>query len=214
MQYAAACVPVAENNALCGFAVQFEIVYSSAVRVTVEQGAHTMLAHETFDGGLIDVKYLGPPILAVLGDAGLPYPSSDALPPFERQCVVELLYCRIADDTPEALIPKVVSAKQIAVAQQHRLATDVNQGWVMQQNCAAGLDEAFAKHEITIAVHDVAARPACSQFRKCRGDGPVVRIRVVVTDPVLEQVAEDVERIRCLRFGCKKMQECINCSRT
>jgi hypothetical protein len=68
---------------------------------------------------------------------------------------------------------------------------------------------AMAEQEVAIAVHDAARYARARQGAQRVDDHALRRVGIVVADPGLEQVAEDVERGRAPRSGCEKAQELL-----
>ena len=97
------------------------------------------------------------------------------------------------------LIVQVVGAERVAVHEQRAHSRDLHHGRVRQQPCGACSAKARADEEIPVAVHERNRHAAARQRGEPLGDparqrvaGPGVEL--IVADPVLEQVAQHVER--------------------
>ena len=99
----------------------------------------------------------------------------------------------------ETLILGIVGAQCIAVGEQGGGAVQVEQGRVVEQRGIAGSAEFLIHQEVAVAVHDVDAGAASIQSPQGIGDAPMKRVvQVVISRPVLEQVAQDIQ---CFGFG-------------
>jgi len=58
------------------------------------------------------------------------------------------------------------------------------------------LQEIWADHEVAVACHEKAARLLSGVVGQGINDLPMMRIRIVITNPGFEQVAEDVQPIQ------------------
>ena len=101
----------------------------------------------------------------------------------------------IAHDAPQALIAVVVGAQHIAVHQQDALAIELDGRAVLEQPAAGVATEALAEQEVAVAVHDEAGHTSRGEIAQRSHDFALCRVRVIVTDPGFEQVAQDVEGI-------------------
>jgi len=78
--------------------------------------------------------------------------------------------------------------------QQHADSVELRERWIRQQSRPRHALEAGAQQEIPIAMHDEAGHAGGGEFSKAGTDSPLMRIEMVVADPELEQVTEDVQR--------------------
>ena len=106
------------------------------------------------------------------------------------------------------LIRDVVDAQRVAVTQQQPFAVALDQGRIVDQFEAARSREVVANQKIAIAVHqaDAAARRCVEQLRFERyGERRVV----IVADPDLGQVTENVEFVTLRRLAPQNAAERI-----
>jgi hypothetical protein len=71
----------------------------------------------------------------------------------------------------------------------------INHHGVNEQSCAAALLEASLQQKVAIAVHDVTRHAARAQRVQRVADLLPMWVLIIVSDPGLEQIPEDVERI-------------------
>src|SRR5882672_7174445 len=90
---------------------------------------------------------------------------------------------------------------------EHAPAVHVNDGWILQQAATAVGAKTLAEEKITIAVHDVARYPRRGQSTQTGDHTALLRVGIVIADPHLEQVAENVECLGLARFTAEELQE-------
>src|SRR5687768_16015190 len=79
---------------------------------------------------------------------------------------------------------------------------------VRQQLGPGGCAEALADEEVAVAVHEVQRHAAPRQAaQQPHHDGVERHLQIVVADPVLEKIAEDVERLGSGRRAFEKIDE-------
>ena len=78
---------------------------------------------------------------------------------------------------------------------EHRAALDIDECGVVQKNNAGFSCKTFSQHEVAIAMHGKATCAIAGKFCQCRYDFAVVRIGIVIADPVFEKIAEYIKRI-------------------
>ena len=103
------------------------------------------------------------------------------------------------------LVIDVVGAQRVAVDEQRPYALDLVHGGVGEEARAGRFAEALAEEEIAVAVHEVQRHAAGGEPAQQSGHHGVERpLEVVVADPVLEEVAQDVERLGGARLSSRK----------
>jgi len=115
----------------------------------------------------------------------------------------------VAHDAAQLLIGVIVGAQRIAVRQQHALVIELRDHGVRQELAAAALAEPAAEQEVTVAVQREAGNAARGERAQRAAHALVAGILIIVPDPRLEQVAEDVERFDTRGFGAEKPQELL-----
>ncbi len=107
----------------------------------------------------------------------------------------------------ELLVGRIVGAQRITVGEQGGRAIQIEQRRVGQQRGMTGRGQFFIHQKIAVAVHDEDARALCVQRAQRVADGLVERlVEIVVARPILEQVAQDVERLG-LRCSCRRKSQ-------
>jgi hypothetical protein len=104
------------------------------------------------------------------------------------------------------LVGRVLGAQRVPVHQQRPGAEQVHHRRVGQQSRPGSVAECLSQQEVAIAVHHVHGCSVARSVQQESGDDRVQGVReVVVPDPELEEVAEDVE---CVRARHDVLQEC------
>jgi len=123
------------------------------------------------------------------------------------QCQEMALNAGLAREMTELLVAVIFGAQQIAVGEDHPQVTGLQQHRIRQQAAAAAMFEAGTQQEVAVAADHVAGRFAVGVLAQRGADGIAHGLVVVVTDPALEQVAEDVQRIGFVRLAAQELQE-------
>jgi len=211
VQYAAVRVPVPEHDAHGISGAQSESVDGRTVRVSVDQRANPGSVHHRVDGTLVDVHdRVGLDRLLTR----LPEPLGDAPTRAKRNPGEQPACERVPDKSAESLVFVIVRAQLIAVHQQDAFAAQVNARNLRQQLHARRIGIAFPDQKIPVAVRQVAGCAGIAEGLECRGDDRVIRVRVVIADPDLEQVAEDIQRVGLTRDGFQEANEALDGSWT
>ncbi len=80
--------------------------------------------------------------------------------------------------------------------------------WVADEAGVARCGEVRAEKEIPVSVHDVQGGAAAGALGERFDDGRVERLaEIVVPGPILEQVAQNVDRFRLARWTAEKFEE-------
>ncbi len=124
----------------------------------------------------------------------LPARSFAAEPPtcVEAQVTEHPLRDGIAQDPAQALVTRVGRAEHIAMHQHDPLTVQVDDRAVAQELAAGLRGKALADQKIAVAMHEIAGNAAVGESTQGRHDFAHGRVRIVVAEPRLEQVAEDV----------------------
>ena len=93
--------------------------------------------------------------------------------------------------------------------QQYTLVIELHDHRVGEQAAAATGAEARTQQEVAIAVQREAGDSRGSDGTQRLADLLVAGSLVVVADPGLEQITEDVERLRGARVGLEELEELI-----
>ena len=115
--------------------------------------------------------------------------------------------CGVAGLCTEGLIADIIGAQAVAVHQQHGPAVEHHHGGFRQQARTRAPGEVVADQEIAIAVLEEHRHARVGQAAQLAGDEGTDLGRVVVADPGLEQVAEDVQGIGAARLAVDEVAE-------
>lgn len=83
------------------------------------------------------------------------------------------------------------------MGQQDPLPLKPGNGRIREQSDSGPLLESLTVQKVSITAHEVDGHAARGKRAQRIADLAAHRVRVVIADPGLEQIAEDVERIRC-----------------
>ena len=177
------------------------------MRVSVNQALHVVLAHDGFHRLLVHVHDL-----RFLGGGGIfadfPEVVHDLVALRDGLAEEFLLPRRTPYLGAESHVFGVVGAQRIAMHQQCRCAVEIDVCGVLEQTAAGGFFKAIAHQEVAVAVHHENRRAVLGQLAQPADDGTeLLLLDGLVADPVLEQVAEDVERVRGTRAAAEKIEE-------
>jgi hypothetical protein len=210
-QDAALFVPVPQDDPLAPAARQVDFVHGRAMRVAVDHPRHAMRREGLLNGARVhvhDLLALALHGLAAARAQGLRL--GDAL--LQGQGEELGLPGRIAQPAAQGLIVDVVRAEGVAMQEQGGRTVQVDDLRLGQESQAAALGEGLADEEVAIAVHEGHRHAGIAHRAQalCDGRERGAEARIVehvVADPVLEQVAEDVERLRLRRLLGQESQE-------
>ncbi len=206
LEIVAALVPVGENDPLPRRAVDDARVPGGTMRMAVDDPRRAPVAKRPLDGEGVDVENrLG---LARRGRAAAaPHPRSDpaAKPVGQPQQVP--LPARIARPRAVALVADVVGAQLVAVREQRRRAGEVDDRMLVEQRSAGRAREMRAEQEIAVAADEEHRYAGIGHLADAGRDIGTGLGGVVIAHPGLEQVAEDVQRVRAPRFPVDETTE-------
>ncbi len=114
---------------------------------------------------------------------------------------------RIAGLDAELLVGDVVGAQQVAVHQQDRFAVEHHHRRVGQDRHARATCICLAEQEIAVAADEMHPHAGIAQAVQPVGHERAGVGRIVIADPGLEQVAEDVQRIGLAGFAIHEAPE-------
>src|SRR5467141_2918871 len=87
---------------------------------------------------------------------------------------------------------------------------DLFEGWIRQKLRPGFAAEALPDQEVAVAVHDAQPRAAPGQVAQQAGDDGIERLgKAVIADPVLEQVAEQVQRVGGASFAIEEGDQAL-----
>ena len=110
----------------------------------------------------------------------------------------------ITDHLPEALILMIIGTERVAVEQQDRHIEQLNERRILQQLTTGPFREDVSGQEVTVTGHEITPDSRLAQVMQCMHDPMLVRVRIIVSNPGLEKVAED---IKVLRVPCDSLQK-------
>lgn len=192
LQHRALVVPVAQDDAPAGPAVDGVVVDGGTVRVAVDQQVDVVPAEGVGDRPGVDVHDR----LAGAGGVG-----ATAFPRLRRERAADRQGLReharqpdrVAHLGPERLVGGVVGAQRVAMHEHGRCAGRLDAGRVGQQFHAGAGGVVRAEGEVAVAGHEADGDAAVGEGAQGPRDPGRQFGIVVVADPGLEQVAKDVE---------------------
>ncbi len=95
------------------------------------------------------------------------------------------------------------------MGQQNPLPIEGGNGWIGEQSDSGPSLESLTVQKVSITAHEVDRYAAGGDCTQRIADLAAYRIRVVIADPGLEQIAQDVERIGCSSLDRKKPEEAL-----
>jgi hypothetical protein len=84
---------------------------------------------------------------------------------------------------------------------QHFTAIEVQSLFFGEQEHPALAGKALADEKIAVAVDEVARHAGVDDGFDCRGNLLVQRVRIVIADPRLKQIAKDIQGVRLAGFA-------------
>src|SRR3990167_343744 len=181
------------------------------VGVAVDHAPHAVAFECRFHGGLVDVgnrlefAFVAQALLvAATGFARLvgEFPAG-----FECLVKETLAPLWLASLASEGEVGRVVAAQEVTVHQQGRLAFQHHHARVWQQRCAGCRSKRRAQQEIAIAAHHVDGNAGVGEFAQACPHGLGQFAVLIVANPGLEQVAQDVQRFGPAGLRAQEMQE-------
>src|SRR5690606_18045113 len=205
-------VPVSQHHAPAGLAIMLPLVVKRPVGVAMNQQGGAVLIHFCVHLGRRYVHNLGAfHLLAALAFATYFAGKGDAF--FNALAQNLLLPGGTAEQRADFHIFGVLCAQAVAVHQQYRFVTQLNNGWISQQ-CGAGLRaKNLTQQKIAVAVHQKQLNATVAQCPQCLfylADKGVVEI---VTDPDFKKIAQNVQRLGILQL-VQEAGEALRQSRT
>lgn len=119
----------------------------------------------------------------------------DGLAARERQPQKEPTQPLELGDAAKLLVALIQGAEQIAVAQHHPLAVELDDAGIPQQGHAGALGKGLTQQEVAVAVNEVEGHPLLAEGRKGVGHLAVEGIGIIVANPEFKQIAQHVEGI-------------------
>ena len=193
-QATAVLMPGAEHDAARTGPVQLELMHGRPVGMTVDQQVHVAGAHSGLHCTRINIHDLARALARMAPAASARLLCQELAHP-QGQAQELALPGGLAYYCAQQLIGPIRRAQRIAVREQRALTVQINHHRVNQQSCAAALLEALLEQKVAIAVHDVTRYAARAQCAQRVADLLSMRVLIIVSDPGLEQIPEDVERI-------------------
>jgi len=199
-------VPRAQHDTPRRCAVEIELVHTRAMRVAVNQQSHAAGAHGGRHRGGLDVHDVGGGAAGV-ATAAVAGPLRETAPHAQGQFEEAPLPARIPHQGAQHLVGAIGRAERITVREQGALAVEIDEHRIDEQSRAAARLEAPLQQEIAIAMHDIAGHTARREPTQRIADQRPAGLRVIIADPRLEQIAENVERFGARRTLLEKGDE-------
>ena len=166
-----------------------------SVRVPVDHPGRTALGQHTRHfvvGDVHDVLRLEPGA----GDRGGPNPGRLPRPLLDRLREKLPLIRRVARVAPERLVLDVAGAERVSVQEHRPFAHHFDDVRLLDQAAPGALRECVAEQEVVIAADQIDGNAGGDGLGQSGFDPGVGRAIVVVAEPQIEHVAEEVEPIR------------------
>ena len=167
-----------------------------------------MLAHRGFNCFLIDVHYFIADRLAT-SHAVLPCLNRKRDAFLDRLCKHHGLPVGVARHGTNLLVVRVIGTHRIAVAQEYIPAIEIDDLRVAKQRYSGFGGEFLADHEVAVTMHKVHRNIGVDQIPQCTLHIGVVGVWVVITEPHIEQVAQNIERLRFERFVAEEVEKLL-----
>jgi len=196
-------MPGAEHDAARARAVELELMHGRAMGMAVDQQVHAAGAHGRLHRRQIDIHDLSR-THARMAPAARTRLLCQAPAHAQGQAQELALPGRLSHYGAQQLIRPIRRAQGIAVREQRALAVQIDHHGVNEQSRAAALLEALLEQEVAITVHDEARHAAHAQRAQRVADLLPMCILIIVSDPGLEQIPEDVE---CIGAGGPSLEE-------
>jgi hypothetical protein len=107
----------------------------------------------------------------------------------------------------------IVRAERIAMGQKHPLAVELGNDGIREKPAAGAVAELAAQQEIPVPVEQEARDAPGSQRAQSFADEGFVGVGVVIADPRLEEIAQDVERLGACGVRVQEPEEPLDGSR-
>lgn len=104
-------------------------------------------------------------------------------------------------------IALVIGAQCVAMHDQDFTAIEVQSLFFGEQDHPALAGKALADEKIAVAMDEVARHAGVDDGFDCRGNLLVQRVRIVIADPCLKQIAKDIQSVCTAGFSCKKRRK-------
>ncbi len=206
-QHGSLLEPVSQHDAPCRFAVQHEVMDGGPVGVAMDKQPAAMLAQQGIDrlrGHIHDGLWLA----GIFHLALAPHLAGDDLAAGQRQAQEEPAQPLELGDAAKLLIALIQGAKQIAVAQQHPLAVEIDDAGVAEQRHARPFGKGLAQQEVAVAVDEVDGHVLSAQGEEGLGHLVVERVGIVVANPEFEQITQHIEGIGLGGVALEKTHQC------
>ena len=96
------------------------------------------------------------------------------------------------------------------MGQQDPLPIQGGNGRIGEQSDSGPSLESLTVQKVAVAAHEVDGHAARGKRAQRIADLAAHRVRVVIADPGLKQIAEDIERIRCSSLAREKPEEALH----
>ena len=98
-------------------------------------------------------------------------------------------------------IALVIGTQRVAMHDQDFTAIEVQSLFFGEQDHPALAGKALADEKIAVAMDEVARHAGVDDGFDCRGNLLVQRVRIVIADPCLKQIAKDIQSVRLAGFA-------------
>ncbi|MNH10795.1 hypothetical protein D3C79_702850 [compost metagenome] len=134
-------------------------------------------------------------LAGILHLAFTPHLAGDALATAEGQAQEQPAQPLQLGDAAKLLVVDILGAEQIAVAEQHPLAVELDDAGIAEQGHARPPGKLPAEQKVAVAVDEVDGHPLLAQREEGIRHLAVERVGIVVANPEFEQIPQHIERI-------------------
>ena len=207
LQALAVLMPIGKHPTLAAAPFDQNIVSRRAVRMAVNQHATVVPAERALDLARRHIHDRGR--FRLLRHRVFLLQARRDRPALQEWLREEIaLHCLVAYPCAELLIGNILGAQRVAMHEQRPRAEQIEHFGVWQLRGAGGLGEGGAKQKVPIAVHQVNPATGLCDCAQTLDHCTMQRLlEIVVTDPVIEQIAEDVQGSRPLCFLAQKAEK-------
>lgn len=207
---ARAFMPVWQHPSFAVALIQPEAMASRTMGVAMNQNSGLVVLQQALHLGLSQVR-VGAGAELFSEFAAPANALCDPPTPAQWQMIQQPDRQRRADPAPIALVGVVIGAFRVAMNQHMALAAKLQHRGLADELASTGAREVGPEQEIAVADHDPDLHACAAQSGERIDNAQVERVAdVVISDPELEQIAEDPEHFR---LASRSRQEAHESSR-
>jgi hypothetical protein len=205
-QHASGFVPLRKHKTLDGRTVDLDSMHGGPVGMTVYQTYGPVLRKNRFDRFLVDIHNF-------IAFAELVIETPEAVPARVGQSQKQrfpqnfALPLRTSGFSAELQIRKIIGAQEVAVHQQSPPAIQINHRIVLDEFDAGFIEKALSDQKIPVALLEIDHSTRVGKLPQRRFDLFSRRRGVIVPDPGIEEISEDIQGRGTFRAVLQKIEE-------